>query len=201
MKVVIYSNKLFLKAILVTQAILVFSILIWPSMSINECIKAIIIIETIIIFSLGTFYFVYLRGRKIEIDERGINIGRNYLGPYKSQLEVSAYKLSALKKNDLILNWNEVNKIHIGVWNKFWARHWNIITPYLAGERMSNLEKTAQLINVPVTRWKSYFLTIITRKKEIYAIEINMNMLQKIKSTVESFGKKEILESEEYTVK
>ena len=209
MKVIIYSNKLFLKAILTTQIIVAFSILVLVLLSFlkeqfiatDEYIKAIVIIETIIIFSLGAFYFVYLRGRKIEIDECGVNIGRKYLGPYKLQSEISAYKLSALRKNDLVLNWNEISKIHVGVWSKFWARHWNIVTPYLAGEKMSNLEKTAQLINVPAVRWKSYFLTIITKNKEIYAIEINTSMLQKIKSTIESFGKKEILENEEYAVK
>ena len=212
MKVVIYSNKLFLKVMLILQGIVIGAVLAFALLSlpgsfltgqppaVYEYIEAIVIIEAIIIPTIAIFYFVYLRGRKLEIDGYGINMGKRYYGPYKSQAEISAYRLLSFRKKDLILHWNEIDKIHIGVWSRFWARHWNIITPHLSGEKMSNPEKVAQVINIPARRWKGYFLTIITKKSEIYAIEVNIGMLQQLKSTIKSFGKIEILDVEEYTV-
>lgn len=200
--VLIYSYKTFLKAIGLIVLVCLFGISVGVIINFKHLnlgflwvIGAVFLIAFTTMFSL---YLAYGRGRKIEIIEAGINIGKKYYGPYKSKSDISAWNLPKYHKSEMLVSWGNINKITMGTWERIWARHWGILTPMLAGEKMSTSEKAAQIAGIPVKRWKGYFLTIETKKSELYAIEMNASMDYKTEQAIKDFGKENLLDSEGY---
>ena len=200
--VLIYSYKTFLKATGLISLVCLFAVSITAIRYFRHLNLGFLWVSgAVFLIAYTAMFCLYLaggRGRKIEITEDGINIGKSYLGPYKTTADISAYTLPKYHNSEMLIGWKQINKITLGTWERIWARHWNILTPLLAGEKMSTPEKAALTLGIPAKRLKGYYLTIETKKAELYAIEMNAGMSYKAEQAIRDLGDGSSLESDGY---
>ena len=150
---------------------------------------------------LMTLYvFTFGRARKLEISEDGINFGRKYYGPFNKKGPFDIWKGLKTNKEELVLKWNEIASIHVGQWDRWWARYSIILTSYLGDKRTTNTEAILTGLGIPARKMQYYFLTIETKKGNYYSFDLQFNLLDSAKKVIVDLGKEDLINDESYNV-
>jgi len=143
---------------------------------------------------MALYVFTLGRARKLEIDEKGINFGRKYYGPFDIWHGLKTHK------EELFIEWNEVASIQIGQWDRWWARYSSILTAYLGDKRTTNTEAILTGLGIPARKMQYYFLTIETKNGNYYSFDLQFNLIEDSKKAIIDLGKEKLINDESYNV-
>lgn len=137
------------------------------------------------ILTIFIFNFFGGRGKKLEVDLNGINIGKRYFGPVKNLKEINVYKFSKLNKDELRLLWKDINKIYSGIFDRKWFAEtptWATIIPGSKAEK----------------RMVGRYIIIEKKNGDIFAIEVMLYQLNKFKEELINLNKNILIDPKEY---
>ncbi|MBS3135790.1 hypothetical protein J4401_02415 [Candidatus Woesearchaeota archaeon] len=149
---------------------------------------------------ITTYVFTFGRARKLEIDEKGINFGRQYYGPFNKKGPFSIWKGIKRHKEELFIAWDEIDAVHIGEWSRWWLRYSSLVTLYMGDKRATTIDGALTELGIPVKRMNYYFLTIETKKGDYYSYDLQFNLMSDAKKAIIDMGRKEIINEESYNI-
>jgi hypothetical protein len=93
------------------------------------------------------------------------------------------------RKEELVIRWSEIESIHIGHWERGWARYSNFVAANLADSRVTKTDDSLIALGIPKTKMQYYFLTIKTTKGYYYAFDQTFNLMKDARQAIIDAGK------------
>jgi len=171
--VVIYSRKTLFKLygfLVLLVIVLTVSIVIIHFQDIKywsvtlDAITPFLVIFLAMFIPYSVYYLFFGWGRRIEITEEGINLGKRYIGPVSSIEEIDHYGRTKIQQRNLLIPWSEIRQVSYAMKEP--------------GETLFVKNKEAYIL---------YFFIIHTNKSDIYSVEVTGLQMDRTKKVITDF--------------
>ena len=156
-----------------------------------------VVFSGVVIIILLTIHKIYIRGRKLELNEQGINLGQKYLGPAQGISALGLGRPASFHNTELTIPWTDVRKIQIGMWRRWWARYLSPQDAFWSGEKIAKKEVVRDvLLNRYGHQVTRYYALISLDGPQVYGIGMNYNSYQEFLKILSQLQKQFLIDNE-----